>query len=437
MKRERKRPGNTLDSRFLRLLWAILLGSAVLGGCDDNTGGVADHLDSFPRLSAEVEARIGDFDDPDIGFSRVLGVDVDDEGNVYVLEGLVPEIRVYSPDGNLLRRIGRRGGGPGEFERAPRFGVFGDTVWAIDNLANRITLFDRKGTVLSTGRPDLVTVPLPGSSGHVLPWMMRPDGKFTSHLARVASYRGDPPTGVQPTDSIPVPLVLFDATGAVTDTIGWAGRPPPRMWRPPSEDHTELNIIQVGDRRLMVPSPPTTLPWWEALLDGYLLIETPLAENRKDGVFTVTRFGLSGDTVYSRALHYEPILYSEADLDSVAARAARGGAGGMAEGGASPVPSNWAVIARSLRAEMKFPEFKLPIHYTFLAQDGSIWLRRREGDRPTARWILLDAQGRSRGELELPSDLRIQWSRGDTFWAVDPDEYEVPWVVRFRIRSPD
>ncbi len=35
--------------------------------------------------------------------------------------------------------------------------------------------------------------------------------------------------------------------------------------------------------------------------------------------------------------------------------------------------------------------------------------------------------------MKLPLDLRILWSHGDTFWAADPDEYDVPGLVRFRI----
>jgi hypothetical protein len=83
---------------------------------------------------------------------------------------------------------------------------------------------------------------------------------------------------------------------------------------------------------------------------------------------------------------------------------------------------------------MKFPEFKSPLEYPWLAQDESIWLRLSHANHATALWLIMDAGGRPRGLLELPSNLRIVWSRGDTFWAVEPDELEVPWVVRFRIQ---
>ena len=395
------------------------------------------HVDAFAQLVAEEEMRIGDADDPDIGFSRVAGIDVDRDGNIYVGEALVPEIRVYSPDGALLRRIGRRGAGPGEFESAPLFGVVGDTVWATTIGTARITLFDRGGTVLSARRVEDVVVPLPRSYGYVVPWMMRPDGKFTSHMARVASSRTAPPAGVQQTDSIPVPFVLFDAAGAVTDTIGWAGRPPPRMWSPRTPGEGGLEFIEVGGRRHLVPMARSTLPWWLPLSDGYVLVEASHAESPEDGTFSLTRFGLSGDTVYARTFHYRPIRHSAAELDSIAVRAARGEAGGMLPVtplGGSAVPDDWEVIARSLRGAMKFPEFKAPIEYPWLAQDESLWLRLSGEDETTARWVVLDRLGRPRGSVELPSRIRVRWNRGDVFWAVESDEDDVPWLVRFRIR---
>ena len=84
-------------------------------------------LDDLPRLEAVEEQRLGHFDDPDVGSTFPVQAEVDRDGNVYVLEASVPEIRVFSADGALLRRIGQRGEGPGEF-RSARFGVMGDTV---------------------------------------------------------------------------------------------------------------------------------------------------------------------------------------------------------------------------------------------------------------------------------------------------------------------
>lgn len=415
---------------------AITLGCGALAACDAANRPGTSNVGALPRLVAEAEMRIGDVDDLDLGFSMVSGVDVDRDGNVYVMEALVPEIRVFTSDGDLLRRLGRRGEGPGEFKGPPRFGVVGDTVWALTMGPDRITLFGRDGTLLSAKRSESVVVPLPGSYGYVVPWTMRPDGKFVSHLARLAMRRDDPPTGVQPTDSIPVPFVLFEPTGEIADTIGWAGRPPPRMWSPHGQTSYRPHTIEIGGGRQFVPQPPVTTPSWLPLPDGYVLVESPLAETDDNGAFTVTRFGLAGDTVYTRTLHYLPVRYSSDDLDSIAARAARGEAGGGVPYNqyGDPVPANWEAIANRLRLEMDFPDFKPAIEYPWIAQDESVWLRVSGGDESTGRWIVLDPQGRPRGTLDLLPDLRILWSRGDAFWAVEPDATDVPWVVRYHIR---
>ena len=438
-------PGTTHDAR-LCLFVAVSIAGVTLTACDGGGARRQSSIDALPRLAADADMRIGDVHDPDVGFSRVGGVDVDREGNIFVLEAAVPEIRTYGPDGTIRRRIGRRGGGPGEFESVPWFGVAGDTIWTVHTRGvSRIALFDRDGNVLATGRSDGVVVPLPERCGVLFPRMMRPDGTFASHFGRVSdSCEGlAVAADAQPDTSARVPIVRFDAFGNVIDTIGWTGRPPPRMWtaNATAEFQSSIRYADIGGRRKVVPTPPMARPWLEAMTDGYLLVDTPLAETQGEGVITVTRFGLDEDTVYHRVLRYEPDRYSAAELDTIAARAARREPGGMLPvetqfaGRTAAVPDDWEVIARALRAEMRFPEFKLPLRTVWVAQDQSVWLRRDDGDAATARWIVLDPGGEPRGQLELPSSVRIVWSRGDRFWAVVPDENDVEWIERFRMRA--
>lgn len=33
----------------------------------------------------------------------------------------------------------------------------------------------------------------------------------------------------------------------------------------------------------------------------------------------------------------------------------------------------------------------------------------------------------------LPGSSRPLWGRGDTLWVAEPDEFDVPWLVRYRI----
>lgn len=408
---------------------ALLLCCIVLTGCADIAGGgdtTAD-MDGLRQLTATPDMRIGSVDDPDVGFSRLGYVDVDADGNIYALEMLDNQIRVYSPDGRIVRRIGRSGSGPGEFESAPRFGIQGDTLWALDGRAGRITLFDRTGNVLSTGTTNGLRVPLPTGYGYVLPMSMRPDGTFTSSLSRVAVSANDPATGVQAGDSIPVPRVRFDAAGSILDTIGWAPTPPPRLV-PPAAHRPERQRITFAGREYTVPEPPSELPRWHDLDDGYISVEVPYATTPDAGTITVSRIGLTNDTVYSRVLNYQPQPFTAAQLDSAALRGARGPMMLSGPAQAAPAPE----LVSVMRTALRFPEFSLPVRTSWIAQDESVWLQREEPGT-NARWIVLGPDGTLRGEVQLPAGSRPLWNRGDTLWVSEPDELDVPWLVRYRI----
>jgi hypothetical protein len=415
--------------------FAVLAAALLALRCAQPASSDESDLDALPRLTITVLTRIGDVDNPDVGLSRPYGLDVDRDGLLYVFEGADMQIRVYNPDGTVVRRIGGRGEGPGEFEDGPRFGVVGDTVWAYDMFASRITLFRRDGTLLSaSGRADLVRIPLPRGYGYVTPWMMRPDGRFTSDFTRVAFSRNDPPTGVQEGDSIPVPRVVFDATGAVLDTIGWDASPPPRMVAPPGAPTSRFEMIEFGGRRLLVPDAPPPLGYWIPLHDGRLMIDTPLSTDEVGGIITITRLTLERDTVFSRSYHYRPERWTEAELDAEAERASRGFGSMEAMSGGSQPPADPAA-KRVLREAMTYPEFKLPLESATLDEDGRVWLARDvAGDSPR-RWIIVDHEGRPLGEVELPPRTRFLWSSGDVFWTVEPDEFDVPWLVHYRMNS--
>ena len=409
---------------------------ALAAACD--SGKVAPqnlHIDSLPRLTLTQEQKLGSVTDPNTGFSFIASVDVDRDGNVYVMDASDLQIRVYDPKLNLLRRIGRRGQGPGEFENGPRFGVKGDTVWALE--LTRINLFSRTGEILSSGKTPGVKILLPGKAiGTVYPYGMRRDGLFTSEFMSVGSSRNAPESGVKETDSIPVPRVLFDATGSVVDTIGWDDKPPPRMWRAPgSYKEAGFEIIRIGGAPFMVPDAPTEMPEWHALDDGRIIVDVPQPMSAAASDFAIVRLGLAKDTVYQVRLRYTPIKYESAELDSIAMRASSGMGGMVVQGsGASQTPQTDPTIAAKLRAAMKFPEFKLPIQSSEVFQDESVWVRPVSAPGSAQRWIVVDARGKVEGEVELPPRTRILWRKGDVIWASQQDESDVPWLVQFRIQ---
>ncbi len=95
--------------------------------------------------------------DDSLTLSNVTGLDVDSRGQLYVSDWGVPSIAVLAPDGRLLRRIGRRGAGPGEFSNPTGVQVLrSDSVQVYDLQLRRITVFapggDDVAYVVNTAR---------------------------------------------------------------------------------------------------------------------------------------------------------------------------------------------------------------------------------------------------------------------------------------------
>jgi hypothetical protein len=406
---------------------------AVLAACGDDAHNDGRHIDGLPRLTVVSTARIGSVDDPDVGFSQLAMVDVDQDGNVYALEAMDNQIRVYASDGHVVRRIGRHGSGPGEFQEPPLFGLHGDTLWTYDRAAGRITLFDRGGNVLFTSATRGLRIPLHDRYGFILPWRMRSDGRFTGWMISVGISRDDPPPPSDSDEHARVPRVVFDfdASGEVVDTVGWTPSPPPNLVLPQGYRAGQFERMTVGTRRYLVPDPPSAAPIWLPLDDGHIVVDVPYAVDEETSTFVVTRVGLASDTIYQRILDYDPVRFTAEDLDSVAARGSRGY-------GNSEAPDAERKAAQNvIRAALRFPEFKRPISRAWLAQDEAVWLLRNDTPSAVARWIVLDPHGRPRGELQLPTNTRPLWSRGDRLWVSELDEHDVPWLVQYRIdRGP-
>jgi len=59
--------------------------------------------------------RAGGADDEDVIFGVVNQAMVDDDNNIYLLDTQLSEVKVFSPEGELINTLGREGDGPGEF----------------------------------------------------------------------------------------------------------------------------------------------------------------------------------------------------------------------------------------------------------------------------------------------------------------------------------
>ena len=123
-------------------------------------------------------------------FSQIAGVQVDDQGRIYVLDSQDCLIRVFDAAGNLTRSFGRKGKGPGEFEYPMGMSVSGQTLSVFDMGNRRISRFGLDGG--SVGEIDLKAVgsmmfmprAVCGEIVYGLCSNMQKDNSYTSQLLR-------------------------------------------------------------------------------------------------------------------------------------------------------------------------------------------------------------------------------------------------------------
>jgi hypothetical protein len=100
-------------------------------------------------LDIEEDLSIGREDDDNYMFYRVRKIDVDDQGNIYVLEGGNCRLQKFNPAGQYIQTIGKKGQGPGEFERPSKL-FLGEKNYIYVSESQKIHIFNGKGEFIKS-----------------------------------------------------------------------------------------------------------------------------------------------------------------------------------------------------------------------------------------------------------------------------------------------
>jgi hypothetical protein len=345
------------------------------------------------------ELRIGGMDAPETSqFGMVVGLDVDAAGQVYVLDMLASEVRVFDADGAWVRTLGGPGGGPGELSRQAT-GVFtpGDEAWVADLGNQRVTRWGLDGSE----RP---AIPLNLAQGIPFRWDRLGDDRV------VAQFRSIPGVGMQG-DTTGDPIVTVGA--AELDTLAVLPQ------------GTTLSV-QGGAARFRFFDPE---PLWDAAADGALLIAS-------NDVYSIEVRNADGELVrvVRRAFEPRPVTDTDARRMLSAIRNA------MAQQGAPP-----AAVDQLLQ-NASFADHFPAMGQVLGGPDGTLWVQRIRTPDQTAEvgeldlqdmgsddWEVFDDQGRYLGVLTMPARFAPMRIEGDALWGVQRDELDVPSVVRYRL----
>lgn len=232
-----------------------------LAGCGEGSDGVPVVRPSRPAFDEifVLEARIELEETDSALITTVPSLDVDELGRLLVPEPTVGEVRIYDREGRLLNRLGRRGDGPGEFQR-PAAAVFGPggSVYVSDIGSPRITRF-APGLELDTtfelngahfagpievlpggivsfamrAGPEALIYDVYGHDGvrrasfHRLNPLIRTDpGWISAARSRLAVGDGH----IHVAENLLYPVHRYDFAGRRVDSVGT----PPPSWRPAS-----------------------------------------------------------------------------------------------------------------------------------------------------------------------------------------------------------
>lgn len=377
----------------IRQTTVLFIGCVVaMVGCESSDA-------SVPEWILERELRIGNESSPEYALTTVRSIGVDTAGFMYVAHPQDGTIRVFDANGQFLRYIGRKGEGPGEFDRLLQAGLRGDTLWIAD--ATSLARFTVNGQLIRDDPIRYVTPSerfQPSGIDFVLP-----DGSYSV-------VPGWIPSGDESEWPKGIPMFVIDSGGTVTHQIGEFDL-----------DHFRMYLMPNGMARMaFVPFHPLFL--YSRAPDGssFVFIRQQSANSDTPAIFRAVKVAFTGDTLFARDIEYDPVPVEQSARDSVL-RAVTGE-------GDNRQPED---VVRARMEAAPIPDYYPPVKAIAQGSDGSTWLQMQ--GLPTGEWMVLGTDGSPLARVRAPVELQAMTVDAEHVWGVELDEYDVPSIVRYRI----
>lgn len=375
---------------MIRIGLLPLVGLIVFAGFNWSGMGLEESGDPEPLDLVELW-RMGDSEEDDALFRRISRIAVDSRGYVYVAEWYHPAIRVFSSTGELIREIGRRGKGPGEFGN-PQDVVVGkaDTVFVWDKSHRRITVFSPYDydVVRTVTVHEEIPLYYPHRLVGVVPEGFLLSFRTTFYLDERQGLKLDSPRFMD--------VYLANRRG---ETL-------------------EKRLTHVPDRTMVVNSswggtsvlimPFTRLPHITMNSSGLLY------SGYSDSIAIAVQ---SADGQTQRVIRWthDPEPVTSHDVNAYFSTRSKG--------------------YRRAAQKAGIPDTK-PAFQNFVVDDRDrVWVQLNTAYKATvATCVVLDASGKEVGRVELPTNLRLELIRGGKAYGVLEKDGEAPVLVTYAIR---
>ncbi|WP_420127753.1 6-bladed beta-propeller [Longimicrobium sp.] len=336
------------------------------------------------RLALTELFRTGD----SVPLTLVRGVDVDSRGQVYVGDWGNPFVTVLSPEGKVVRRIGRRGEGPGEFANVSGVQVLpGDSVQVYDVQQDRLTVFGPGADSVAY----TVNLAARGGSAHYLERVPGTDRLLAVYRRPFASHENGRDDDLRKD----VVRVVTVGRQTVRDSLLVYPSPASLVLRAPGAVSVTSNPF--GRRAIVRLGPGGRV--YHAWTDTLGVRITSL-----DGT------GAGGFTLRAQAPRV-----TDQDVDAAVTALGPNGAR-FRNSLVEAAPGSWPAL-RNLVVD----------------DEGRAWLALPAPRDAAGEWLVYHPDGRFAGSAVLPAGTDVLRVAGGRVYAVHVDELDVPRLVVYRL----
>lgn len=290
----------------------------------------------------------------EILFGSIMSYDVDSQGHLYVLDGQAQQIYHFDPSGDLIRTIGNRGSGPGEFENASAVDVSKTgEIWVVEMQKGQLTILNEEGIYQRMERvnsPGSVFLPYAGGFDYV-----------DRYNAVIFCFHDD--------DMTPI-LARFDDSYTPIDTIAF----------PKSGVETEWFKHETPDGSTysaIVPFQGTSR--WQFAVNGNFWVLTTANYELKE-------MSAGGRVLQTVRKEFEPIPVTDVDMEKARGRL------------------EWFEESGGQIDYSKIPNQKPAVQSFFSDDEGNLWVMRTETDSEQTGPLfdLFNEKGVFLGEVRIP-----------------------------------
>ncbi len=147
-------------------------------------------------------------------------------GVIYVADTYAHDIKVFGEDGKLLKTLGQRGEGDGEFNFPTHLAFANDRLYVTDTLNSRIQVFDTEGKMV-------------GKFGQ--------RGLYVGNLVRPKGVAIDKANNIYVIESLYDQLLVFNSKGETLLALGGSGKEEGQFYLPSGVWTDNQNYIYIAD----------------------------------------------------------------------------------------------------------------------------------------------------------------------------------------------